>query len=50
MPSPPHSWFDRDNDDLFAFNVGLGLSNDLTKWVLRPEAGVLVNPGEDGTF
>lgn len=43
-------WFDRSNDDLVAANLGLGLSQDLEKWALRPEVGVLKNPGEDGTY
>ena len=43
-------WKDRDIDDLLAFNLGLGIGPDLRKWVFRPEAGVLVNPGEDGRF
>jgi len=43
-------WKDRDIDDLLAFNLGAGLSNDLDRWAIRPEAGILVNPGEDGRF
>jgi len=43
-------WLDRDNDDLLALNLGLGLSKDLTSWAFRPEVGLLKNPGEDGTF
>ncbi|HSG27297.1 MAG TPA: hypothetical protein VLA34_02365 [Candidatus Krumholzibacterium sp.] len=42
--------FDEDRDNAFAFNLGLGLGNDLTKIVFRPEAGILINPGEDGFF
>jgi hypothetical protein len=41
---------DSDNDDLYALNLGLGLSKDLTSWAVRPEVGLLRNPGEDGTF
>lgn len=41
---------DRDIDDLVAFNLGAGISSDLSKWAVRPEAGVLINPGEDGRF
>ena len=41
---------DRDNDDLVAFNLGAGISSDLSRWALRPEAGILLNPGEDGRF
>lgn len=43
-------WFDRSNEDLLAFNLGLGLSQDLEEWAFRPEAGVMVNPGESGSF
>jgi hypothetical protein len=43
-------WVDRDNDDLLAFNLGGGLSSDLSKWAVRPEGGILINPGEDGKF
>lgn len=39
-----------DSDVLLAFNVGAGISNDLTRWALRPEIGFLLNPGEDGHF
>lgn len=42
--------FDQDQDNLLAFNLGLGFGPDLDDWVLRPEAGVLINPGEDGVF
>jgi hypothetical protein len=37
-------------DNLVAFNLGLGLGPDLDRWAIRPEAGVLFNPGEDGHF
>ena len=42
--------FHEDADDYLAFNFGLGLSNDLAKYAIRPEVGVLVNPGDDGIF
>jgi hypothetical protein len=42
-------WFDQDNDNLLAFNLGAGLSSDLSKWAIRPEGGILINPGEDGS-
>ncbi len=41
---------DRARDDLVAFNIGVGLGPDLTRWVLRPEIGILFNPGEDGHY
>lgn len=37
-------------DNLVAFNVGLGLGPKLDRWVLRPEIGFLFNPGEEGHF
>lgn len=37
-------------DNLVAFNLGLGLGPDLDRWAIRPEAGVLLNPGESGHF
>jgi hypothetical protein len=43
-------WFDRELDDYLAFNLGAGISKDLSEWAIRPEAGVLVNPGDDGAF
>jgi len=43
-------WLDRDVDDLLGFNLGAGISSDLTKWAIRPEGGILINPGEEGRF
>lgn len=43
-------WVDRDIDDYLGFNLGAGISSDLTRWAIRPEGGVLINPGEDGRF
>ena len=41
------------NDDsdqaLFGSNLGLGLSSDLDRYVIRPEVGFLKDPGEEGT-
>jgi hypothetical protein len=42
--------FAEDTDDLMAFNLGLGISPDLSKYVFRPEGGLLINPGEDGYY
>ncbi|HET9315795.1 MAG TPA: hypothetical protein VFQ51_09400 [Vicinamibacteria bacterium] len=36
-------------DNLVAFNLGLGLGQ-LDKWAIRPEMGVMFDPGEDGRF
>lgn len=33
-----------------AFNLGLGLSADFNRWAIRPEYGMLFNPGEEGHF
>ncbi len=39
-----------DNNDVFvAFNVGLGIGPNLSRWAIRPEFGILKNPGESGT-
>jgi hypothetical protein len=40
--------FTEDPDFLLDFTLGFGLSNDLDRWAVRPEAGIHVNPGEDG--
>lgn len=37
-------------DNLVALNLGLGLGPDLDKWAIRPEVGVLLDPGESGHF
>jgi len=39
-----------DSDILIAFNLGAGISTNLEKWAIRPEAGFLLNPGEEGHF
>lgn len=42
-------WFEELGDPNLAFNLGLGFGPDLDAWAIRPEVGVLLNPGEDGT-
>lgn len=37
-------------DLLLALNLGLGLSTQPEKWILRPEIGYLFDPGEDGHY
>jgi hypothetical protein len=37
-------------DNLVAFNVGLGLGPAQGRWAIRPEFGMLFNPGEEGHF
>jgi hypothetical protein len=34
--------------NLVAANVGLAISKDVTRWAIRPEYGVLFDPGESG--
>lgn len=38
-----------DRDLLLGFHLGAGLSSDLSRWAIRPEFGVVKNPGEEGT-
>ena len=35
-------------DYLFVYNLGFGISSNLSKWVIRPEAGILSSPFEEG--
>lgn len=37
-------------DPLLAFNLGLGIGEGRGPVVVRPEVGMLINPGEDGRF
>jgi hypothetical protein len=37
-------------DNLVAFNVGLGLGPPDGRWAIRPELGMLFDPGEQGHF
>ena len=39
-----------DCEDLVAFNFGLSFSNNLSRWSVRPEYGLLYDPGESGHF
>jgi len=41
--------FRKERDNLIAFNLGVGLKLN-EKLILRPEYGVLFNPGEEGRF
>ena len=44
-------WLTEDDiDPLLGANLGLGLSSDLDRWVVRPEFGFLKDPGEEGTL
>lgn len=42
--------FQREQEGLVAFNLGVGVSTNLEKWAIRPEIGFLYNPGESGHF
>ena len=35
-------------DYLLAYNLGFGISSNLSKWVIRPEVGILSSPLEGG--
>jgi len=37
--------FCEDCDDFIAVNLGLAFSDDLNKWAVRPEFGLLFDPG-----
>ena len=39
-----------DSDVLTAYTFGPGFSTNLARWAIRPEIGILLNPGEDGAF
>lgn len=42
--------FHQDRSDFLAFNVGLGLSTDRSKYVLRPEYGLAYDLQEEGHY
>lgn len=42
--------FCEDCEGLVAFNMGFAISSDLNEWAIRPEYGLLYNPGEIGHF
>jgi hypothetical protein len=41
-------FFEKNSDLLLGFNFGLGFSDDLDRWALRPEIGMMIDPGEKG--
>lgn len=41
---------DREVDTMVAFTLGLGAGPVRDRWVVRPEVGLLRNPGESGRF
>jgi hypothetical protein len=38
------------SDELIEFSLGAGFSSNLDKWAIRPEIGIILNPGEDGSI
>lgn len=38
-----------DPEMFLGFHLGAGLSSDLDVWAFRPEVGVVIDPGDDGT-
>lgn len=42
--------FCEDCENLIAVNLGASLSKDLRSWAIRPEYGMLFNPGEPGFY
>jgi hypothetical protein len=38
-----------DREVFLGFHLGAGISNDLSRWAVRPEVGLVRNPGEEGT-
>ncbi len=43
-------YLEEDSESTLGFNLGFGISKDLNKWAVRPEAGYLFNPGESGGY
>lgn len=49
--NPSAKWivpFSSDQGNLIAVNFGAGISTNIDKWVLRPEIGLLYDPGSGG--
>lgn len=43
-------FFEEGTEMLVGFNIGLGLSQDLERWAIRPDLGFVINPGEKGSI
>lgn len=43
-------YLEEDTESTVGLNLGLAFSSNLDKWALRPEMGVLFDPGEDGKY
>lgn len=42
--------FEEDTDWLVGFNLGLGISKDLSRWAIRPDIGIAFSPGNEDTY
>jgi hypothetical protein len=42
--------FRKEQNTLYAVNLGFGISQDLRRWALRPEVGILFDTGGNGGF
>ncbi len=43
-------FFEDESELLLATNLGFGFSEDLDRWAIRPDIGLVVNPGESGVI
>lgn len=43
-------FFEEDVDALIGLNLGFGISQDLDRWAIRPDFGLMLNPGESGVL
>ena len=43
-------FFEEGADLLIGLNAGFGISQDLDRWAIRPDFGLVLNPGEDGVI
>lgn len=41
---------DDETEVYLGFNLGLGISQNLNRWAIRPELGLMINPGEEGRY
>ncbi len=42
--------FRKEQNTLYAINIGLGIGQDLRRWAVRPEVGILFDPEEEGCY
>ncbi|MDB4728339.1 transporter [Saprospiraceae bacterium] len=43
-------YLEEDSEANLGFNLGFGISKNLSQWAIRPEAGYLFNPGDEGGY